>query len=51
MNTGIFCTSMLVLIFGLTIVLAYYDSKEWQQFKQDHNCKVIAKSNGNYSTG
>lgn len=33
-----------VILFPLMLYCAYQEAVEWQQFKQDHACKVVART-------
>ncbi|OAT35738.1 hypothetical protein M988_4435 [Hafnia paralvei ATCC 29927] len=37
--------------FVLIVVYAVNESKEWDDFKQQHNCKVVQKVQGDINTG
>lgn len=41
---GLVC--FMLVITGVLIFLDYKEGQEWEKFKVDHNCKVVAKVKG-----
>lgn len=37
-----------VALVGLIVAAAYYDAKQWDEFKAAHECKVVAKVSGDW---
>jgi ATP-dependent phosphoenolpyruvate carboxykinase len=43
--------SALALLLIVLFVLAYQQSQEWKQFKQDHHCRIVGKMDGDVVVG
>lgn len=45
-----FLPAICVLLIACIVVAAYFDAKQWEEFKQAHECKVVAKVRGEWIT-
>lgn len=43
--------SGLALLLVILFVAVYQQGQEWQQFKQEHHCKIVAKMDGDVVVG
>lgn len=47
----VICTIGIIAIIIGMVYLAIQDEKQWQQFKVDHNCKIVGESQSSGSYG
>lgn len=43
--------ALIILLLVVVGVVTYKEAQHWEQFKVEHNCKIVGQSQGEISTG